>query len=344
MVEIREKYNQKLVVADQAVKVIKSGDSIHYGIFCGVVQKLDEALAKRAKELEGVKVYLTFWPYKDIPEIIKADPSGDHFDYMTFHMSGVERRMNEKKLCYHVPMQYREIPKVYTECIGNIDVAMLQVSPMDRFGNFNIGPQVAESWGILKSAKKIIVEVNPNQPVVAGIRNTIHIDDVDFVVEGDANPLPTISLKEASKEEKEIASQVIKHIESGSTLQLGIGSLPNYIGTLISESEIDDLSIHSPSCNTSAVYITPSTNVSSISAITARFSTSGYSSKAWSNLNVARLNACMKQALASADNCHSAASTFCSLSTELEILKGSFATAVLEAASHSTSYPIDSKN
>ena len=245
MVEIREKYNQKLVVADQSVKVIKSGDSIHYGIFCGVVQKLDEALAKRAKELEGVKVYLTFWPYKDIPEIIKADPSGDHFDYMTFHMSGVERRMNEKKLCYHVPMQYREIPKVYTECIGNIDVAMLQVSPMDRFGNFNIGPQVAESWGILKSAKKIIVEVNPNQPVVAGIRNTIHIDDVDFVVEGDANPLPTISLKEASKEEKEIASQVIKHIESGSTLQLGIGSLPNYIGTLISESEIDDLSIHS---------------------------------------------------------------------------------------------------
>ncbi|NLY70958.1 MAG: butyryl-CoA:acetate CoA-transferase [Clostridiales bacterium] len=243
--DLERKYREKLVDADEAVRVVKSGDSVHYGIFCGVVKKLDQALAKRANELENVKVYLTFWPYKDIPEIIKADPSGQHFDFMTFHMSGVERRMNENKLCYYVPMQYREVPKVYTESIGNIDVAMLQVSPMDKFGNFNIGPQVAESWGILESAKKIIVEVNPNQPVVAGTRNTIHIDDVDFVVEGDANPLPTVASKEPTEEEKQIAKHVIKHIESGSTLQLGIGSLPNYVGTLISESEIEDLSVHS---------------------------------------------------------------------------------------------------
>jgi acyl-CoA hydrolase len=123
MVEIREKYNQKLVVADQAVKVIKSGDSIHYGIFCGVVQKLDEALAKRAKELEGVKVYLTFWPYKDIPEIIKADPSGDHFDYMTFHMSGVERRMNERNFAI---MFLCSIGKSLRFILNALEILMLQ--------------------------------------------------------------------------------------------------------------------------------------------------------------------------------------------------------------------------
>ena len=242
--DLQEMYNEKLVTADEAVKIIKSGDLIHYGIFAGVVRELDKALAKRAEELENVKTYILFWPYAEAPEILKADPKGEHFDYRTSHMSAVERKFNRQGICDFMPMQFRELPKMYSDNIGHINVAMIQTGPMDEYGNFNLGPQIAEFWGIFEAADKIIVEINPNQPRVCGIQNSININQVYYVVEGADNKLPEVAPKEASEIEKQIAAHVITQIESGSTLQFGIGSLPNYIGTLIANSDIEDLSVH----------------------------------------------------------------------------------------------------
>ena len=121
---------------------------------------------------------------------------------------------------------------------------MLQVAPMDASGNFNLGPQVAEYWGILRNSKKIIVEVNENMIINHGMENFINISQVDYVVEGSNTPLPTINAKEASEVEKQMAGHIVKLIESGSTLQLGTGGFPNYVGKLIAESDIDDLSVH----------------------------------------------------------------------------------------------------
>ena len=98
---------------------------------------------------------------------------------------------------------------------------MLQVAPMDKSGNFNLGPQVAEYWGILRNSKKIIVEVNENMIVNHGFENYINISQVDYVVEGSNTPLPTINAKEANDVEKKMAEHIVKLIESGSTLQLG---------------------------------------------------------------------------------------------------------------------------
>ena len=67
---------------------------------------------------------------------------------------------------------------------------------------------------------------------------------MDYVVEGSNTPLPTINAKEASEVEKQMAGHIVKLIESGSTLQLGTGGFPNYVGKLIAESDIDDLSVH----------------------------------------------------------------------------------------------------
>ena len=96
---------------------------------------------------------------------------------------------------------------------------MLQVAPMDKSGNFNLGPQVAEYWGILKNADKIIVEVNEKMIVNHGNENCINISQVDYVVEGSNTPLPTINAKEANEVEKAMAGHIVKLIESGSTLQ-----------------------------------------------------------------------------------------------------------------------------
>lgn len=242
--QIQAAYKEKLVSADEAVKEIKSGDYIHYGLFTGVVVDLDRALAKRAGELEDVTICATMWSYAEPPEVLKADPKAEHFHYASSHFTPIERKCNKAGNCWFLPVQFRENTKFYEECRPRFSVAMLQVAPMDASGNFNLGPQVAEYWGIFKNADKIIVEVNENMIINHGNENSINISQVDCIVEGSNTPLPTINAKEANDVEKAMAGHIVKLIESGSTLQLGTGGFPNYVGKLIAESEINDLAVH----------------------------------------------------------------------------------------------------
>lgn len=242
--DIKEEYKRKRVSADDAVKIIKSGDQIHYGLFSGVVVDLDTALAKRVNELTDVNICVTMWSYAEPPAVLKADPNAEHFHYASSHFTGTERKCNKSGNCWFLPVQFRENPKFYEECRPTFDVVMFQVAPMDKSGNFNFGPQVGEYWGILKNAKKVIVEVNENMITNHGLENYINISQVDYIVEGSNTPLPTITAKEATDVEKKMAEHIVNLIESGSTLQLGTGGFPNYVGKLIAESEIDDLSVH----------------------------------------------------------------------------------------------------
>ena len=242
---VREEYERKLVTADEAVKVVKSGDQIHYGLFTGVVVDLDRALAKRVAELQNVSICATMWSYAEPPEVLKADPEAKHFHYASSHFTGTERKCNKAGNCWFLPVQFRENTKFYEECRPRFNVAMLQVAPMDASGNFNLGPQVAEYWGIFKNADKIIVEVNENMIINHGLENSINISQVDYIVEGSNTPLPAFNFKEASEAEKRMAEHIVALIEPGSTLQLGTGGFPNYVGKLIAESDtIDDLSVH----------------------------------------------------------------------------------------------------
>ena len=244
MDRVQEEYKKKLVTADEAVKVIKSGDYIHYGLMCGVVYDLDTALAKRVNELEDVTICATMWSYAEPPAVLRADPNAEHFHYASSHFTGTERKCNKAGNCWFLPVQFRENPKFFEECRPTFSVAMLQVAPMDKSGNFNLGPNVCEEIGVLKNADKIIVEVNENMIINHGVENSLNISQVDYIVEGSNTPLPTINAKEATEVEKKMAEHIVKLIESGSTLQLGTGGFPNYVGKLIAESDIDDLSVH----------------------------------------------------------------------------------------------------
>jgi butyryl-CoA:acetate CoA-transferase len=242
--ELGAEYRRKSVSADEAVKTVCSGDRVHYGLFCGIVRDLDIALAKRTEELRDVEVCDTIWAYEDAPAILQADKEAKHFKYMSTHMSALDRRMNKEGRCWFIPVQFRENTKLWAENVEKIDVAMLQTTPMDRFGYFNLGPQLAEYWGIFSKAKRIIVEVNENQPVTHGIENGIHISQVDQIVQGANRPLPNLVAKPAGEIEKKIAAHIVERISSGSTIQLGIGGMPNYVGALIADSDINDLSVH----------------------------------------------------------------------------------------------------
>lgn len=245
MSELNVRYREKLVTAEEAVKTVKSGDRVHYGLFGGIVRELDQALALRTEELTDVTVYATIWGNGYIPAILQADPRAEHFHYCNTHFSALDRKMNREGVCWFVPVQFRENPKLFAENVdGGIDVAMFQVAPMDDYGNFNFGPQIAEYWGILKKAKTVIVEVNKDMPVNHGMQNVINLSQIDYVVESRGYPLNYLEAKPATDVELKIAEHIVPHIKSGSTLQLGIGGIPNTIGAMLADSDVDDLSVH----------------------------------------------------------------------------------------------------
>ena len=219
-------YEEKLTTADEAVKVVKSGDWVDYGWCTNHPVALDKALAARKDELVDVKVRggVTMW----MPEIAVAEDAGEHFSWNVWHMSGVDRKIVAKGMGYFNPMRYSELPRFYRENLS-VDVAMLQVSPMDAHGNFNYGLAASHLADMLARAKVVIVEVNKNMPWVYGLNGSeINIKDVDFVVEGEDPPVAQLGAGGAPTEvDQAVANLIVPEIPNGACLQLGIGGMPN---------------------------------------------------------------------------------------------------------------------
>lgn len=241
----QEIYKQKLTTADEAVKVVKSGDWIDYGWCVGTPDALDKALAKRADELTDVNIrggILTRRPaIADVPDAPK------HFTWNSWHMSGVERKMVKEGIAFYIPMRYSEIPRYYRENIAPIDVLMIQVTPMDSHGWFNFGPNGTHLKAACERSKCIILEVNTAMPYChGGFENRIHINDVNMIVEGDNKPMDEMGGPSvASETDLAVARLVMEEIPNGACLQLGIGSMPSAVGKMIAESDLKDLGVHS---------------------------------------------------------------------------------------------------
>ena len=236
-------YQSKLTTADEAVKVIKSGDWVDYG-FCTVHPRvLDEALARRAPELEDVKVRggIALWK----PAIFDIEDPVRHIIYNSHHTGGFERKHIDTGACFYEPMRYSELPRYYYDHINPPDVAMFQVAPMDRHGYFNFGVSASHLKAICDTAKTVIVEVNQNMPrCLGGFGESVHITDVDMIVEGRNDPMGQLLSADPTEIDKAVAKQVVERIPNGACLQLGIGGMPNAVGKLLCESDLKDMSVH----------------------------------------------------------------------------------------------------
>ena len=236
-------YQSKLTTAEEAVKVIKSGDWVDYG-FCNThPHVLDEALARRAPELEDVKVRggIALWK----PAIFDIEEPAKHIIYNSHHTSGFERKHIDTGACFYEPMRYSELPRYYYDHINPPDVAMIQVGPMDKHGYFNFGVSASHMKAICDTAKILIVEVNQNMPrCLGGFGESVHISDVDMIVEGRNDPMGQLLSAAPTEIDKAVAKQVVERIPNGACLQLGIGGMPNAVGMLLCESDLKDMSVH----------------------------------------------------------------------------------------------------
>jgi len=236
-------YQQKLTTPEKAVQAVKSGDWVDYGWCVNHPVALDKALAARKDELTGVKVRggVTMW----MPEIARAEDAGEHFTWNSWHCSGVDRKIIAKGMGFFAPIRYSELPRYYRDNVS-VDVAMIQVTPMDSHGNFSYALSASHLADMLEKARTIIVEVNKNMPWVFGLTGSeINIADVDYVVEGDNPAVAELGGGgEPTAVDRAVAEQIVKEIPNGACLQLGIGGMPNTVGSMIAQSDLKDLGVH----------------------------------------------------------------------------------------------------
>ncbi|WP_195267079.1 butyryl-CoA:acetate CoA-transferase [Eubacterium sp. 1001713B170207_170306_E7] len=241
-----KEYAEKLVTAEEAVKTVKSGDWLDYGWCSATARELDRALAAHVVENDLVDLKIRGGILMWVPEIFKIEDPADHITWNSWHMSGIERKAIAQGFAYYTPIRYSEMPRYYRDSKQDVDVAMFQVAPMDDHGYFNFGPNASHMMAMCERAKTIIVEVNKNMPrCLGGFEEAIHISQVDKIVEG-PNPLMAElgAGGPATDVDKKVAELIVEEIPNGACLQLGIGGMPNAVGSLIAESDLKDLGVH----------------------------------------------------------------------------------------------------
>lgn len=236
-----DEYRGKLVSTDEAVRIVKSGDRVNFGQIVTPTLELDKALAKRRDELRNV--YILSSSMSHYCETAKSDPSQEHFIMNDISFSVIERQMQADGLVYHIPDLLHEVPQFYRRRPS--DVVFCAATPMDNKGYFNLSVTGLSLAAQLETAKHIVVEVHDKLPYVYGSDQWLHISQVDHVVEVEDSKLPLyLPHIEASEIEIKIAEHIVKVIEDGACLQLGVGGTPNYVGKMIAESDLKDLGVH----------------------------------------------------------------------------------------------------
>lgn len=239
---IQELYRQKLASPDQAAALVKSGDKVFLGEFVQGVEAFEAALASRRNELNEV-ILITVTRVKPL-KCVEADPQRESFIWNDWHFSGLGRKFAEKGLASYIPLCYHQGSK-NVELYESPDLVVVQVAPMDANGFFNFSTSCSITPAYCRKAKKVILEVNTTVPRCLGGRDeSIHISQVDMVIDGPNSPLVQLPEIPATEADRMIANHVMDLIEDGSTIQLGIGGLPNIVGSMIAHSDLKDLGVH----------------------------------------------------------------------------------------------------
>ncbi len=219
-----DEYKKKLVVAEDAVAEIKSNQRVYISGNAATPYVLAEALAARKDELQSVELVHVLLLGDD--PFSKPEMEG-HFRHNSLFVGPADRKAINEGRADYVPIFLHQIPDLFYSGQMPIDVAVLHLSPPDEHGFMSYGVEVLCSKAAAECAKVVIAQVNEKMPRVLG-DSFIHVSRVDKIVEV-SEPLPELSKKPFSDVEEKIGSYIAELIEDGSTLQLGIGGIPDAV-------------------------------------------------------------------------------------------------------------------
>lgn len=217
-------YRSKLTSAEEAVKLVESGNRLYYSGNAAIPYRLIDALAARRKELTGVQLNHVL--------LMGKDPFGGpemagHFRHNSLFVGSADRpSVNEGRADY-VPVFLHQIPRLFRERIIPLDVALIQVSRPDEHGFMSFGVETLASKAAADCAQIVIAQVNEKMPRILG-DSFLHVSQVTRIVEENVD-LPELGRHPAGQIEQKIADHITELIPDGATLQLGIGGIPDAV-------------------------------------------------------------------------------------------------------------------
>ncbi|MBU2487800.1 MAG: GNAT family N-acetyltransferase [Proteobacteria bacterium] len=235
---LKEHCPKKLTTAREAIRQIRPGSRVFIGTGCGEPQHLIHALMAE-KELTDIQIYqmLTFTmaEYVDDPDFLRR------FSLKLFFISEKMRKAAFEGKIDYLPAYLSQIPKLFSSQRIRLDVALIQVSPPDRFGYCSLGVSVDITRSGMENAPFVVAQVNPQMPRTWG-DSFVHVEDFDCIVTHEeplVEYLPEVTTEEVSRR---IGLYVSELVEDGATLQVGFGQIPYAVLKYLDHKK--DLGIH----------------------------------------------------------------------------------------------------
>ncbi len=237
MSDWKKKFEDKVAHAGVALRQIQSGSHVFIGTGCAQPQHLVNALVDHCKGVSDVHVVhlLTMGsaPYVD-------ERFHDRFKMNTFFIADNVRDALGSGIGDYTPMFLSEIPHQFETGRVPVDVALISVSPPDAGGLCSLGVSVDIVKAAAANAKYVIAQVNANMPRTFG-DSFLHVNDIDALVPCN-EPMIEVTLPDASEDLRKIGQNIARLVEDGSTIECGIGSIPQVMAEYLSAKK--DLGIH----------------------------------------------------------------------------------------------------
>ena len=236
-------YNKKVVTADEAVEHIKSGDNIVIQPGCAAPMELIEAMVNRKDELKNVSLYHILI----VGDLPYTKPGMEkHFQHKAFFIGANTREAVNDGRSEFIPIFLSEVPLLFKHGHIKTDVALIHLSTPDEHGFCSYGVDVGTIKTAAEKSKIIIGQINNEMPRTLG-DSFIHINKINYIVEKNEpiKELPQIdpnTSKEFLDIYDRIGTNIAELIEDGSTLQMGIGAIPDAVMNYLADKK--DLGIH----------------------------------------------------------------------------------------------------
>ncbi len=230
-------YKSRTLSAENAIAQIHPGSHIFVGTACGEPQALTRALVEKGERIEDAMLFhfltLSQAPYAQAQFAYRFRPN-------TFFIGPGTREALAEGRADYIPIMLSEIPRLIKSGRLKLDVALIQVSSPDEHGFCSLGVSVDITKAVSEVADLVIAQVNPRMPRTLG-DSFIHVNDLDIVVEVE-EPILEYSYPEADPLQNKVAENVAKLVENESTLEMGIGTIPNAVLKFLEDRK--DLGIH----------------------------------------------------------------------------------------------------
>ncbi len=212
----------KYVTAAEAVKCVKSGDRVYVQAAAAAPSILTAALTERASELRNVEICHL---HTEGPAPYANPDLAESFHVNSFFIGKNVRHTLAAGNGSYTPVFLSELPHLFRKRVVVPDVVFIHVSPPDAHGYCSLGVSIEATKAAIEVARTVVAQVNPRMPRTFGDAS-LHEREIDFMVQADV-AIHGHGVVPISAEEEKIGSFIAELIEDGSTLQMGIGNIPN---------------------------------------------------------------------------------------------------------------------